>query len=754
MLRKGNQNAPSWYEAQDLKVLKAWSNEIVEIQPEIFMFGSLKTVDLHNNKLTALPETFPDLTALTILDLSHNALQSLPVNLFALPNLTTLNISHNGLTSLPFRSPFAASGANPLARTRDPRGGWFGQSITRATSPLPRLISLDASYNYITARAIDHGADSLPVTLSKLDLSGNPLGASLLLIRALARLGRLRELLFQHADIADDSFPPDLFSALQTTSPFLALKLLDLEESHVTRPGIEAAFVRPIVKQELEFETTNEEPPEGVLRVIVGKKVIKEAWEVEAERRAKLRTLRQAGGVVEEGLGIGRSVYARSVQAAANANEVAKDAWELEADQGLLTEGARRRARAAATQASSSSTVPVPAAPRTPQKKPVVEKEAWEIEAEQGMLTAGAQRRARAAATLSISKLANPAQNASTTISTAGPAPSPSPTSVASVLSNPQFYHAVTQTLTLPPSAPPSKAPHARSISLASPSWATSKASSGSASELALAIPTPTLPLTVIATQPFAQTLKVLVLTNRRKDTSFSLPSAEGASLPRLEELILEGCNLSDSVSVMHPSSMVEGGDRFSAPRVSEPLVPLITKLFPSLRTLDLSYNTISSSALGRDALSSLILASEAAPDGPRTGLRHCRLRGNRITELDGFQGIAELFGRNRDVPEWKLEELDLRDNEIGKLPPGLGLLPLDVFLVDGNVYVIFTYLSSILIIERLCVQQFSRSCETSVGKGRYEGPIELVEGENRVNDRNGGPVPKLRTAYHRTIQS
>lgn len=44
--REGQSNAPSWYEAQDLTVLKAWSNEIVEIQPEISMFGSLKTVDV------------------------------------------------------------------------------------------------------------------------------------------------------------------------------------------------------------------------------------------------------------------------------------------------------------------------------------------------------------------------------------------------------------------------------------------------------------------------------------------------------------------------------------------------------------------------------------------------------------------------------------------------------------------------------------------------------------------------------------
>lgn len=44
--RAGTYSGPSWYEAQDLEVIKAWSNEILEIQPELSMFGSLKTIDV------------------------------------------------------------------------------------------------------------------------------------------------------------------------------------------------------------------------------------------------------------------------------------------------------------------------------------------------------------------------------------------------------------------------------------------------------------------------------------------------------------------------------------------------------------------------------------------------------------------------------------------------------------------------------------------------------------------------------------
>ena len=43
---KQNRQQPSWVEAQDLVVLKARSNEIVELQPELSLFGSLKTIDV------------------------------------------------------------------------------------------------------------------------------------------------------------------------------------------------------------------------------------------------------------------------------------------------------------------------------------------------------------------------------------------------------------------------------------------------------------------------------------------------------------------------------------------------------------------------------------------------------------------------------------------------------------------------------------------------------------------------------------
>ncbi|KAF8185179.1 leucine-rich repeat-containing protein 40 [Pholiota molesta] len=621
--RRGGQSKPAWFEAQDLTVLKAWNNEIQEVQHEISLFGSLKTIDasLHKNKLTSLPTTFADLTSLTVLDLSHNALVVLPEKIFALPELTTLNLSHNLFTALPFNSPFVNQNGR-AKKSQQSSGGFFTPVVSHSTTPLPRLVNLDVSNNQIHAKDID---SSLPVSLVKVNLSGNPLGFSQELLRNLSSLKKLKEIKFEKCEIGDDSFPPSLFN-----SPFFqALRLLDLSETQVNLDSVTEAFKD--IKQELNFDFSTEDPPEGVTRILVGKRIIKEPWELELERRANLRKAAPATPVVDD--------------------------WD---EPTLPSRSTTRASNVSPTPAAKSAVVQ--------EKKPVkpkeVIKEAWEIEAEQGLSTEGGRRRARAAAAAAAQAQSQPAEKSTKTSASSSPTPS-SPTSSSS-LSNPQYFTQSTQTLKLPASAPPTKAAgHARAFSMASPSASfLSTMRSGD-----LSVPTPTLPLSVIVNQPFADTLRVLILVNRRMDRSFTLPSAPhsvSGFLPKLEELDLEGCNLKTC----------------TPPRSDELLIPTLTKLFPSLRTLNLSYNALSNSSLTSEALTTLILASPH-----RQGLRHLRLRGNRISDLDGFLGLAEGFKGNRNVAEWKLEELDLRDNEIGKLPPELGLLPLDVFLVDGNTF-------------------------------------------------------------------
>ena len=592
--------------------------------------------------MASLPKTFADLTALTVLDLSYNSLTALPDNLFALPELTTLNLSHNLLSGLPFNAPFASSDGRSRSNQYT-SGIFFTPAVARATTSLPRLVVLDVSYNQISAIAIDK---TIPISLTKIDLSGNPLGPSQLLLCNLSSLKRLKELKLEKSEIGNDSFPPTLFPDV----PFPNLRLLDVSDTQVTLESVKGAL--KLMKQELNFDFTTEDPPDGVARVLVGKRIIKEPWELELERRTKAR-------------GTNTTSF--------------NDDWTVPAPPQRSND-----------QASATNPTPMSKTTTEPVVKPVVEmikiqdkpstkvvKEAWEIEAEQGLLTEGGRRRARAAAAAAAAQSHNNA-NIGLGMPSTSNSSSPPPLSPGSGLSNPQYFTSSTQTLRLPPSAPLAKsAGHSRAFSLAAPT--SSALSLGGLRTGHISVPAPTLPLSVISTQPFAQTLRVLILANRRMDRSFALPSSPGSIsgfLPCLEELDLEGCNLTDMVTV-YPDST---SGRATPPRSTELILPTLAKLFPSLQTLNLSYNALTNASLTPEALSTLILASPH-----RKGLRHLRLGGNKFSELDGFLNLAEAFKGNRNVPEWKLEELDLKDNEIGKLPPELGLLPLDVFLVDGN---------------------------------------------------------------------
>jgi hypothetical protein len=50
---RSSKKNPAWFEAQDLQVLKAWTNEIEEIQHEISLFGSLKIIDVSTPHIPA-----------------------------------------------------------------------------------------------------------------------------------------------------------------------------------------------------------------------------------------------------------------------------------------------------------------------------------------------------------------------------------------------------------------------------------------------------------------------------------------------------------------------------------------------------------------------------------------------------------------------------------------------------------------------------------------------------------------------------
>lgn len=580
----------AWYEQIDLTTLKLWDNEIVELQPELSLFGSLKIVDLHKNKLRRLPDSLADLVFLTHLDLSENELEELPRNLASMPNLHTLNLAHNKLSTIPLK-------VVPSDDSQSRGQGFFSATIERAKVTMPALRILNISHNQIRTESLI--LSSLPQELADFDISNNELGAVGPLFKALLALPGIQSLRFSACGLTDAAFPPSV-------APPPSLSVLDLGENE----GLtEDAIRRSIKTKDVHIAPTNSNV-RGALNVIHGKPgPVKESWEIEAENRARLR---KSSTTPDSIFSIGSSEVPKVKSPrqivikplSPSTEEPVKETWELEAEQGLSTEGGRRRARVLAAAATRDTPSP-----------PVSE-----------------------VASLSLN---------------------------GGVVSLVQFYDGPHATLTLPKSQPQPRT-HNRSFSVVA------TVNSASASELA--VPLPTLPLPTILSQSFANSIKVLILSSRRMEISFVLPSSGLGIpvLPHLEELCLDNCNLPSEVPVSQ-----ENGQSVN---IKEPLLEMIAALFPSLSTLDLSYNLLTS-------LSGVGALLTPDPDKKRKGLSTLRLRGNKLSSLEPLAELGQAWRGGSGIAGFRGEEIDLRDNEIGRLPPLLGLLPLDVLLVEGNTF-------------------------------------------------------------------
>ncbi|ESO91419.1 hypothetical protein LOTGIDRAFT_228841 [Lottia gigantea] len=78
------------------------SNNALEYLPESFgLLFHLQTLMLQRNKLKDLPESFVHLVKLEKIDLSHNQLKDLPEDFGKMEKLSKLNVSHNKLRVLP-----------------------------------------------------------------------------------------------------------------------------------------------------------------------------------------------------------------------------------------------------------------------------------------------------------------------------------------------------------------------------------------------------------------------------------------------------------------------------------------------------------------------------------------------------------------------------------------------------------------------------------------------------------------------------
>lgn len=99
------------------KVMIVHNNEIKSLVPkgcDVLNLVTLKVLDLHENKLSSLPDNIGKLTSLQILNLEKNQLKTLPDSVGELRLLQTLNLKGNSLSELP-----ASLGSLSSLRTLD-----------------------------------------------------------------------------------------------------------------------------------------------------------------------------------------------------------------------------------------------------------------------------------------------------------------------------------------------------------------------------------------------------------------------------------------------------------------------------------------------------------------------------------------------------------------------------------------------------------------------------------------------------------
>ncbi len=165
----------------------------------------------------------------------------------------------------------------------------------------------------------------------------NPLGNVAELLTSLSALTQLVALRLSRCDIDDTSLPATLLSSANRPI-FPKLAVLDLEETRATQAAVSSAFSG--LTQSIDFEVSiidERTVPTGTLAVAVGKHIVREAWEIEADRHVqRLRERRSAANLRDASV-------SESPPPPPLPQPIQKEQWEIDAEQGLLSEGAQRR---------------------------------------------------------------------------------------------------------------------------------------------------------------------------------------------------------------------------------------------------------------------------------------------------------------------------------------------------------------------------------------------------------------------------
>lgn len=317
---------------------------------------------------------------------------------------------------------------------------------------------------------------------------------------------------------------------------------------------------------------------------------------------------------------------------------VEKEAWEIEMESGLATEGARRRARIEAARRASE----MEEAPQV-----VLSMSATEVEAISGDLGELKLNEEESGVPGTEEVFTPPPPVVSVPLSPSTPLPSsPAPLSSSS---------SVPHEATVEPSADPADPNDPAVLLIASSFHSLSGALSLSRRSLA-SLPTPSqgtapflpasrvdlsyntldmLPLAALVTWNWTSSLRSLNLSQNQLVT-LDLLSGPLPVFAHLSDLNLSSNRLQSQISS------------------SASLLSLLATIAPNLETLDLSWNGLTTT----QGIVDLLIPAAGL------GLRRLNLKGNKINDLEGLCETA----KRENKRTWRCEEVDLSDNEIARV--------------------------------------------------------------------------------------
>ena len=174
----------TWYESVDLVRINAADNEIEELPEDYFpsedhfeedadtnsnVLAGLGTLNLHGNKLKALPIGLGRLEHLKILNLSKNSFEgTFPPPILQLVCLEVLNFQDNNLTDVPNAINYLYN-----LRVLDVAGNKLLSLPMDSLASLPLLVSINASRNRLSGPFFSSTIASSFVKLESLDISTN-----------------------------------------------------------------------------------------------------------------------------------------------------------------------------------------------------------------------------------------------------------------------------------------------------------------------------------------------------------------------------------------------------------------------------------------------------------------------------------------------------------------------------------------------------------------------------------------------------